>query len=438
VPSPPPTQDELLSLAERALALTGGEAQVTARWTRELSAGYPGAEVAQGTLVEFAVVRDGRVGLLATGDVDDAGLERAAAGAADLAGSVTGGQPGARLGEPTAGRVHEGYDPAVLGLDAGPAAAALAASSGGGGAFRAVAAKIAVASSRGVRASEQRTAAELRVRREAPGGRWLTLAEAATGPAGVDPARLAAEADALLGDGEPVPVAAGEYPVVLGHWAVAEVLRRAALGFAGRNALEGPLAGRFRTRVVAPNINLSDSPRFPATLPRSYDAEGVPRQPVPLIQDGVAHRAVHDSTSAAAAGTASTGHATLPGGLTGPQADHLVLVGGGAADLEELAAPVRSGLLIPQLSVYGAWTLGERGTALAEGVRVVRDGRIAEPAGNLPVAFEPLELLAQVQALTARQRTIPAPHRVPGWSMGATVAPALRAGGGLFAGMSDS
>jgi predicted Zn-dependent protease len=433
MPTPPPSQDELLALAERALGHCDGEAQASARWVRELSAGYPGAEVAQGVVVELAIVRDGHVGLLATADLDDDGLRRAARGAADLAEAALGGLPGARLGDPTPGRTHTGYDPAVLGLDAGTAAAALAASSGAGGAFRAMATKLAIVSSRGVRAYEQRTAAELRVRREAPGGRWLAISEAAVGPAGVDPARLAAEADALLGSGDPVPVpAGGEHAVVLGPWAVAEVLRRAALAFSGPNAQTGPLAGRFGTRVVAPAINLSDSPRFPGTLPRSYDAEGVPRQPVPLIQDGVAHRAVHDSTSAAMAGTVSTGHATLPGGLVGPLPDHLVLVGGGAADLDELAAPLESGLLIPALSSYGAWTLGERGTALAEGVRVIRDGQIAEPAGNLPVAFEPLDLLAHVQALTARQRTVPAPHRVPAPSMGATVCPGLRAGGGLY------
>jgi predicted Zn-dependent protease len=415
VPAPPPSQDELLALADRALSHAEGDAQATARWTRELSAGHPGGALAHGTVVEIAVVRDGRAGLVATTDTDDAGLGRAARAAAMLAAAVD----GSRLGEPAPGRSHDGYDPAVLGLDAGPAAAALQASHGGG-AFRALAAKVAIVSAAGVRAYEQRTVAEVRVRRVAA-GRALSLAEAAVGPAALDAQRLAAEADALLGAGDPVELAAGEYAVVLAPWAVAEVLRRAGSAFAGAAALHGPLAGRFGTRVVAPSINLSDSPRFPATLPRSYDAEGVPRQPVPLIQDGVAHRAVHDSTSAAAAGTASTGHATLPAGLAAPRPEHLVLVGGGAADLEELARPVAHGLLIGSITPAG----------LAEGVRVIRGGEIAEAAANAAVELDPLELLAHVQALTARQRTIPPAQPGPAWSLGATVAPGLRAGGGL-------
>ena len=122
---------------------------------------------------------------------------------------------------------------------------------------------------------------------------------------------------------------------MLGPWAVAEVLRRAAVAFGGP---ESPLGGRLGTRVAAPAINLSDSPRFAATLPRSFDATGVPRQPLPLIQDGVAHRFAGPGT----------GHALAAGGIGGTLPEHLVLVGGGAADLAELAAPIEVGLLIPR------------------------------------------------------------------------------------------
>jgi PmbA protein len=212
---------------------------------------------------------------------------------------------------------------------------------------------------------------------------------------------------------------------VLGPWAVAEVLRRAAGAFAGAAALDGPLGGRFGTRAVAPCINLSDSPRYPATLPRSFDAEGVPVQPVPLVQDGVANRAVHDSTTSAAAGTASTGHAARPAGLAPPRAEHLVLVGGGAVDPDELAAPLGRGLVIASLSP------GDGPGALAQGVRVIRDGRIAEPARSVTVSFDPLELLSHAHALTAAQRTVPAPPGAPAWALGATVCPWLRAGAGL-------
>src|SRR3954449_7398001 len=98
---PPPTQDELLALAERALAQADGEAQATARWT-------PAS-----TTVELAVIRDGRTGTASTTDLSDDGLARAASQAADAASQ---GRSGARLGDPAPGRTHTGYDPAVLAL----------------------------------------------------------------------------------------------------------------------------------------------------------------------------------------------------------------------------------------------------------------------------------------------------------------------------------
>src|SRR5204863_445025 len=72
-----------------------------------------------------------------------------------------------------------------------------------------------------------------------------------------------------------------------------------ALAFNGLAYAEGrsALSDRLGKRVAAPGVNLSDSPRFHATLPRAFDAEGVPKTPLPLIQDGIAHRVVHDTRS---------------------------------------------------------------------------------------------------------------------------------------------
>jgi predicted Zn-dependent protease len=402
--------DEILALAERTLRLVEGEAQVTAWWERQLSAGAGGAVTTEAVSVEVAVVRDGRVGTAVTTDLADAGLARAAAGAARLA---SGGPTAARLPEPgSPGRPHDGYEP--LSLDP----AEIGEQLGDWSSWRAGAAKTAIVSTHGVRAYEQRSFGDLRVRRHVP-GRSLELSAATVRAGELDPVALGAEAAALLGADEAIAdVAPGEYPVVLGPWAVAEVVRRAALAFGGP---QSPLAGRLGIQVAAPAVNLSESPRFAATLPRTYDAQGTPRQPLPLIQDGVAHRLTGPDT----------GHALAPGGVGGFVPEHLVLVGGGAADISELAAPVEHGLFIPALSLHGAWVLGRPGSALAEGVRLIRGGEPAEPAPNLSVLFEPLELLSGVQALTGRQRTVPPPVVRSARTASATVAPALRAGGGL-------
>jgi len=396
-------REELTRLAERALEGVPGEAQATAWWERQLSSRPGGAVTSEAVSVEVAVVRDGRVGTAVTTDLEELGRAAEAAGRAAPAGP----EAVAPLPEPSAGRAHDGFDPTAVRGD--PAV------SGEWTSWRAAAARTAIASTKGVSAYEERSFGELRVRRHGE-GRSLELSATTVRPAELDAESLAAEADALLGTGAPVAVPSGEYVAVLGPWAVAEVLRRAALAFGGPRA---PVAGRLGSRVAASAVNLSDSPRFAAQLQRSYDAEGAPRSPLPLIQDGVAHRVAGPGT----------GHAQAPGGAQLPE--HLVLVGGGAADLAELAIPVEHGLLIPSLSLHGAWMLGRRGAALAEGVRLIRGGELAEPGPNLTVMFEPLELLAAVQALTARQRTIPPPLLRSARTASATVAPGVRVGGGL-------
>jgi predicted Zn-dependent protease len=238
-----------------------------------------------------------------------------------------------------------------------------------------------------VRAYEERSFGDLRVRRHGAAGRSLELTAAAVRANDLDPATLVAEADRLLGkDAELAAPAAGEHAAVLGPWAVAEVLRRSALAFGGP---ESPLTDHLGTRVAASCVNLSDSPRFPATLQRSYDSEGAPRQPLPLIQDGVAHRVAGPGT----------GHAVAPGGVSGTLPEHLVLVGGGAANLDELVAPVEQGLFVPALSLHGAWVLGRRGSALAEGVRAIRDGELAEPVQEVTVAGHMLDMLKSIDAV---------------------------------------
>jgi predicted Zn-dependent protease len=403
-----PTRDHLLALAERALADARDAAQATAWWERQLSSTAGNAVTSEAVSVEVAVLREGRVGTAVTTDIDDDGLRVALEAAARVA--VTGPEA-SPLPAPAPGREHDGYSESAV--EGGPPGM------GAGVTWRAAAARTAILSTRGVAAYEERSFGDLRVRRHDEAGRSLELSTAAVRPADLDAAAVADEAEALLGGGEPVAIDAGEYEVVLGPWAVAEVLRRVALSFGGPWS---PVADQLGKRVAAPAVNLSDSPRFAATLPRSYDAEGCPRQPLPLIQDGVAHRLAG----------AGTGHALGVGGAGGSLPEHLVLVGGGATNISELAAPVERGLFIPALSLHGAWVAGQRGAALAEGVRLIRDGEPAQPASNLTVVFEPLELLGHVQAVSARQRTIPPPVQRSARTASATVTPAARVAGGLF------
>jgi predicted Zn-dependent protease len=229
----------------------------------------------------------------------------------------------------------------------------------------------------------------------------------------------------------------GEYPVVLDADAVGGLLDMlAGLAFDGLAHAEGrgALDGRLGTRVAAPSINLSDSPRFARTWPRAFDLEGIPKAPLPLIQDGVAHRVVHDTWSAARAGggARSTGHAVAPGGSPhGPHPTNLVLLGGGAADEHELAAPIERGIYVNRLwylnVVHPKQTLLTGTTR--DGTFLIEDGRITRPARDVRFTDSVLRILEATEALAATPRLVSeAEHYGRRFAYG-TVCPALRASG---------
>jgi PmbA protein len=209
-----------------------------------------------------------------------------------------------------------------------------------------------------------------------------------------------------------------------------------ALAFNGLAHAEGrgALAGRLGTRVAAPAINLSDAPRFRGTLPRAFDAEGVPKAPLPLLQDGVAHRVVHDTRSAAIAGAGarSTGHALAPGGSAwGPAPTNLVLIGGGAASIDELAAPIERGLYVTRLWYVNP--VHERSALVTgvsrEGTFLIEDGRITRPLHDVRFTDSVLRILAATEELTAAQRLVSEAEFYGVRFATGTVTPALRAGG---------
>jgi predicted Zn-dependent protease len=153
-------------------------------------------------------------------------------------------------------------------------------------------------------------------------------------------------------------------------------------------------------------VNISDAPRYPRTLPRAFDAEGVPKAPIPLIQDGVALNVVHDTRSAALVpGSKSTGHALAPGGSSwGPLPTNLVMIGGGAADEAELCKPIQRGIYVTRLWYTNAVRLNETliTGVTRDGTFLIEDGKIAAPLEDMRMTDSVLRMLLKTEDLTAR------------------------------------
>jgi PmbA protein len=401
--------------------------------------------------VEIAAPFRGHVGRASTNAVDDASLADCAARAADAAraaavsgeGRFPGFDPSedALVGDRT-------LDEATAELDSTAGATAL------GEAF-------AVAGAHGLEAhgiwtvaeqeqawatveggaTERRSDAFMKVICIAPNGRSGYASGSAVAVSDIGARELAERAAAkAVADGEPAELPPGEYPVVFEAQAVGwlcDLLAYCAFNGLAHAEGRGALDGRIGDAVAAPAINLADSPRHPRTLPRSFDAEGTPKEPIPLIQDGVAHGVAHDLRSAALAGAATTGHALAPGGdPAGPHPTNLVLTGGGAADEGELCAAVERGVYVTRL--WYANVVRPKETLITavtrDGTFLIEDGRIARPLRDLRLTDSVLSILEHTQAL-ARDQHLTSEGEFYGrrFAFG-VVCPALRADAVRFTG----
>jgi predicted Zn-dependent protease len=441
---------EALELAERALGFTSGEAQATVVHERSLLSRFALSKPTQATEVEDVTVsllsvHDGHTGSAETNDISDDALRataaraRTAARAAAQAAGASGEYPG--LPAPAPVRGHDGYDARTAELD--PLAAGMALRAAfevcadrdlqAFGIWTAGAVHTAIASSAGVRAHDALTDAYMKVIARDPSGRTGWASGAGTSVAALHPVALAERAAGKVTRQAPVELPPGEYPVVLEADAVGSLLEFfGGLAFNGLAHVEGrgALAGRLGQRVAAASINLSDSPRFGRTLPRAVDAEGVPKAPLPLIQDGVAHAVTHDTRSAARAGTVSTGHALAPGGSPwGPAPTNLVLIGGGAADEAELMAPIERGLYVTRLWYVNA--VHEKSALLTgttrDGTFLIEDGRLGRPVRDVRFTDSVLRLLEATEELTASQQLVCDGEFYGRRFATGVVAPALRA-----------
>lgn len=237
----------------------------------------------------------------------------------------------------------------------------------------------------------------------------------------VDAEAVALEAvDKALRGRNPQSLEPGEYEVVLEEYAVSDVLDFLAdLGFSALAVQEERsfMAGRLGQRVMGENVSIWDDGLASDTVPMPFDYEGVPKQRVDLIQQGVARGVVYDTATANREGRESTGHGLPAGSTYGPAPMHLHLAPGSASK-EELVRSVRRGLLVTRFwYTRTVHPLSVTVTGMTrDGTFLIEDGEIVAPVRNLRFTQSYLDALGHVELIgraTGLKRTMFSFNRVP-------------------------
>lgn len=201
----------------------------------------------------------------------------------------------------------------------------------------------------------------------------------------------------------PLDLPPGEYVTILEEYAVAEMLFY--LAYVGLGALavqEGRsfMNGRFGRQIADSRVSVWDDGHDPRGYPWSFDFEGVPKQKVDLIRNGVANGVVYDSYTAGREGKRSTGHALPAPNPFGPFPLNLIMSTGNATK-EEMLASVDRGLWVTRFHyvniVHPTQTVLTGMTR--DGTFLIENGKVVGPVKNFRFTQSVLDALSSVRMI---------------------------------------
>lgn len=242
----------------------------------------------------------------------------------------------------------------------------------------------------------------------------------------IDMDKVIKKAIRIARDGQnPESIDPGKYTVILEPAAVADLIL--FLGWEAFNGLafsEGRscFSGKTGKQVAGSNITITDDFTHPLTPGTPFDFEGLPRQKVQIIENGIFRTPVHDRKSALKAGVEPTGHGMPQPDSFGPVPLNLI-VSPGTSSLEEMIASTEKGLLVTRLHYCNL--LNPTDMMLTgmtrDGLFMVENGKITKGLKNMRFTQSVLEILNNAEALSEKLY-----KTETFWGGGGTIVPCMK------------
>jgi predicted Zn-dependent protease len=269
---------------------------------------------------------------------------------------------------------------------------------------------LAIANSEGLRAYHARTDSNFTATVSAAGATgWCD--SSATDVSNLDtPAMGALALERALAGKNPTKLKPGRYTVILEEAAVKDFLDFLNwLGFGAQAFEEGRsyMCGKLGDKITGGNITVGDDAFHPLGAGAPFDYEGVPKEPVTFIENGIARGVAYDRAYAARAGRNSTGHALPARAAVGPFPLNIVMQPGDA-DATEMINSVQRGLLVSRFwycrVVDPSKTLMTGQTR--DGTFLIEDGEIVRGVRDMRFNENILESFARAEMISKTARRI--------------------------------
>ncbi|HET9318892.1 MAG TPA: TldD/PmbA family protein [Bryobacteraceae bacterium] len=205
----------------------------------------------------------------------------------------------------------------------------------------------------------------------------------------------------------PAEIAPGRYTVVLEPSAVLDLVGQISGDFSA-TALRDErsfLTGRLGAKLFGENISVYDDVYHARQSGSPFDGEGVPRQRVALVENGVVRNVVYSRQAATHAGAIPTGHG-FPVPNEYGEAPANIVIAGGESSVEQMIASTDRGVLVTRL-----WYIREVDpyqkimTGMTrDGTFLIEKGKLTRGLKNFRFNQNLIELLSNVEALSPVSR----------------------------------
>ncbi len=366
------------------------------------------------TILYLRIVRDKKMGVIATGDISDDGIKKAAADCNAILKYMPSDDKFVSFPQPDDSILKENF--IIEGTTAfGPKERAQAvdminkiARKGGAkssGAFRIQENHLAVANSLGLERFCAGNNAELSLTLagEFDNSGWAMQFHPDASK--IDYANLARVAlKKAATSRNPIALEDGQYTVILEPAAVGQLLLMLSfMGFGCKTLYQQRsfMAGKIGEKIAGDNFTVFEDPTDPDFNYLSFDYEGVTRKKVDIINAGTAAGVVYNSYYANVMETESTGHALPPTNAYGPYPKTLVIAPGDST-IENMIKSTERGIYITHfwyINFLNPMQTMITGTTL-DGTFLIENGQLSKPIKNMRTNQSLLEAFSNIEAIT--------------------------------------
>ncbi len=202
----------------------------------------------------------------------------------------------------------------------------------------------------------------------------------------------------------PVALPDGQYTVILEPAAVGQLqLLLAFMGFGVKTLYQKRsfMVDKIGQKIAGDNFSVYEDPSDSSFNTQPFDYEGVAKQKVALVENGIARGVVSNSYYANLLGQKSTGHALPPNNTYGPYPKNMV-VSPGDSSIDEMIKATQKGILITHfwyLNFLNPMKTMVTGTT-RDGTFLIENGQISSAIKNMRTNQSILDAFSNIVSIS--------------------------------------